>query len=69
MDIYISKGKPLTPFQYESAAKFSDGVAIAQYDGKYGLLHVVEDKSTFYTKIEEVAKFSQLVALVLVSSS
>ncbi len=48
---YISaKGKPLTPFQYESAAKFSDGVAIAQYDGKYGLLHVVEDKSTFYTK-------------------
>lgn len=48
---YLSaKGKLLTPFQYESAAKFSDGVAIAQYDGKYGLLHVVEDKSTFYTK-------------------
>lgn len=53
---YLSaKGKLLTPFQYESAAKFSDGVAIAQYDGKYGLLHVVEDKSTFYTKIVEVA--------------
>lgn len=48
---YLSaNGKLLTPFQYESAAKFSDGVAIAQYDGKYGLLHVVEDKSTFYTR-------------------
>ena len=48
---YLStKGKLLTPFQYESVAKFSDGVAVAQYDGKYGLLHIVEDKSTFYTK-------------------
>ena len=48
---YLSaRGKLLTPFQYESVAKFADGVAVAQYDGKYGLLHVVEDKSTFYTK-------------------
>lgn len=45
-----SKGKPLTPFQYESVAKFADGAAVAQYEGKYGLLHVVEDKSTFYTQ-------------------
>lgn len=45
-----SKGKLLTPFQYESVEKFADGAAVAQYDGKYGLLHVVEDKSTFYTQ-------------------
>lgn len=45
-----SKGKLLTPFQYEGVEKFADGAAIAQYDSKYGLLHVVEDKSTFYTQ-------------------
>lgn len=47
---YISKsGKLLTPFQYEKIEQFADGSAMAEVDGVYGLLQVVEDHSTFYT--------------------
>lgn len=47
---YISKGgKLLTPFQYQSVARFVDGSAVAEADGRYGLLKVVDDHSTFYT--------------------
>lgn len=50
---YMSEsGKLLTPFQYDQVNPFSAGVAIAMVDGKYGLLHVVDDKSTFYTRVE-----------------
>lgn len=44
-------GKPLTTYSYESVEPFSDGVAIASLDGKYGLLEVVEDNSTFYSTV------------------
>lgn len=48
---YVSEtGKLLTPFQYDDVKYFSDGVAVAGIDGKYGLLRVVDDKSTFYTR-------------------
>lgn len=48
---YISEdGKLLTPFQYDYVAKFSEGVAVAAKDDKYGLLNIVEDKSSFSTK-------------------
>lgn len=47
---FISKdGKPLSPFQYDWVSNFCDGSAVAATDGKYGLLHVVDDKSTFST--------------------
>lgn len=51
---YISeKGKLLSPFQYEKAEYFSDGTAVAMMDGKYGLLHIVADNSTFYTHTDK----------------
>lgn len=46
-----SNGKLLTPFQYDKVDYFSDGAAIAELEGKYGLLHVVEEKATFFTRI------------------
>lgn len=46
-------GKPIAPFQYDSVGDFSDGAAIASADGKWGLLHIVADSSTFYTKVEK----------------
>lgn len=50
---YISAGgKLLTPFQYENVDYFSDGAAIASIDGKYGLLHVVDEEATFYTRAQ-----------------
>ena len=42
-------GKPLSPFQYDEVRRFSNGSAVAGYEGKYGLLHVVDDNSTFST--------------------
>lgn len=45
-----SSGKPLSPFQYDEVRKFSDGSAVASVDGNYGLLHVVQDNSTFSTR-------------------
>lgn len=49
---YVSEtGKLLGPFQYEAAERFSDGVAIAEANGKYGLLEVVPDNSTFDTRV------------------
>lgn len=51
---YISeKGKPLTPFQYDEVDYFADGAAIAKMDGKYGLLHIIEDKSSFYIQTQK----------------
>ena len=51
---YISeKGKLLTPFQYDKANYFSEGSAVAMMDGKYGLIHIVEDNSSFYTHTEK----------------
>lgn len=48
---YISSsGKPLSPFQYDHLQKFSNGSAVASVDGNYGLLHLVQDNSTFSTK-------------------
>lgn len=53
---YMSdSGKLLMPFQFETAEPFSDGVAIASTDGKYGLLHLVADKSVFYTRASNKA--------------
>lgn len=46
-------GKLLTPFQYDEVQKFISGSAIASVDGKYGILHVVDDKSTFSTKTKK----------------
>lgn len=46
---YLSPSGKLTgPYQYEAAGMFSDGSAVAKKDGKYGLLHIVADESTFY---------------------
>lgn len=45
-----AKGKPLAPFQYDQVEDFSEGTAIAAINGKWGLLHIVADNSTFYTK-------------------
>lgn len=42
-------GKLLSPFVYDSVERFADGTAIAGSDGAYGLLRVVDDRSTFYT--------------------
>lgn len=42
-----SGGKLLTPYRYDRVKEFSNGVAIASMDGKYGLLEIVEDNSTF----------------------
>lgn len=42
-----SAGKLLTPYRYDNAERFSEGVAIASLDGKYGLLEIVEDKAVF----------------------
>ena len=42
-------GKPLSPFQYDEVQRFSNGSAVAATEGKYGLLHVVDDNSTFST--------------------
>lgn len=45
-----SNGKPLSPFQYDEVQRFSDGSAVASVDGNYGLLHIVQDNSTFSTR-------------------
>lgn len=42
-------GNLLTPYRYDNVGKFSSGVAIASLDGHFGLLEIVEDKSTFAT--------------------
>ncbi len=42
-----NSGKLLTPYIYEKIDKFSDGLAIAAIDGKYGLLEIVPDNSSF----------------------
>lgn len=47
------EGKPLAPFQYDYVGDFSEGIAIAATDGKWGLLHIVADNSTFHTKVEK----------------
>lgn len=43
-------GKPLSPFLFDEVSKFSNGSAVAVTSGKYGLLHVVADNSTFSTR-------------------
>lgn len=48
-----SEGKLLTPFQYEEVKEFSEGAAIASMEGKWGLLQIVEDNSTFFTKSDQ----------------
>lgn len=48
-----SQGKLLAPFQYDKVEPFIDGVAIAKTEGKYGLLHVVPDNSTFSTSTKQ----------------
>lgn len=51
---YVSEsGKLLGPFQYDDAGRFSDGVAIAEVNGKYGLLQIVADNSTFDTRVKK----------------
>lgn len=42
-------GKPISPFQYDNVSRFSNGTAVACYEGKYGLLRMVDDNSTFST--------------------
>lgn len=44
-----SAGKLLAPFQYDEVEKFISGSAVASVNGKYGILHIVDDKSTFST--------------------
>lgn len=46
-------GKLLTPFQYDSVLPFSAGSAVAEYKGKFGLLKIVDDKSTFSAKVQK----------------
>ncbi len=46
-----SAGKPLTPYRYDSVKPFADGLAIASTNGKFGLLEVVEDNSTFFSTV------------------
>lgn len=51
---YLNKsGKLLAPFQYDEVQKFVSGSAIASVDGRYGILHVVDDKATFSTKTKK----------------
>lgn len=45
-----SSGELLVPYQYESVGRFSDGIAKAESNGKWGLLKIVEDKESFSTK-------------------
>lgn len=48
---YVSKsGKLLAPFQYEQVTAFSEGVAPAMSGGRWGLLGIVADNSSFSTK-------------------
>lgn len=48
-----SKGNLLTKPQYEEADYFQGISARAKINGKWGLLHVVEDDATFFTKSDK----------------
>lgn len=51
---YVSNdNKLLMPYQYESTEKFSNGVAIAGMNGKFGMLKVVHDNSTFSISVSK----------------
>lgn len=45
-----SRGILLTPYQYESVDYFCNGTAKAMSNGRWGLLHMVADNSTFSTR-------------------
>lgn len=46
-----ASGKLLSVYRYDSLQPFIEGVAIASTNGKFGLLEVVEDNSTFYSTV------------------
>lgn len=51
-----SNGTPLTPFQYDEVGAFCNGAAVAAQGGRYGLIHIVEDNSTFYASAQNTSK-------------
>jgi len=53
---FDSKGNPLTAFQYEQIDYFQGVSARAKSGGKWGLVQVVEDKASFYTKSDKKLK-------------
>lgn len=48
-----NSGKLLAPFKYDEVEKFISGSAVASVDGRFGILHVVDDNSTFSTKTKK----------------
>lgn len=48
-----TSGKLVSPFQYDEITRFSNGTAVAGYDGKLGLIHMVDDNSTFSTHVNK----------------
>lgn len=52
---YVDRhGRTLSPYKYDEAKRFTDGVAMASQNGKWGLLHLVaEDEGSFAADVRK----------------